>query len=52
MTTKKNGGDPLLSSLIGSTRDQGEFLSHPYVSSYGVSLMETGTIPASDKSQG
>lgn len=33
MTTKKNGGDPLLSALIGSARDQGEFLSHPYVSS-------------------
>ena len=33
MTTKKNGGDPLLSALIGSTRGQGEFLSHPYVSS-------------------
>lgn len=52
MTTKKNGGDPLLSALIGSARDQGEFLSRPYVSSYWVSLVETGTIPASDKSQG
>ena len=52
MTTKKNGGDPLLSALIGSARDQGEFLSRPYVSSYRVSLVETGTIPASDKSQG
>lgn len=49
---KKSGGDPLLGVLIGSARDQGTLLSHPYVSSYGVSLMETGTIIASDRSQG
>lgn len=52
MTPKKNGRDPRLRALIGSARDQGTFRSHPYVSSYGVSLMETGTITASDKSRG
>ena len=48
MTTKKNGRDPLLSTLIGSARDQGEFLSLPYVSSYGVSLMGMGLCPSYD----
>lgn len=52
MTIKKSGTDRLLGALIGSARDQGTLLSHPYVSSYRVSLMETGTIIASNKSLG
>lgn len=52
MTTKKSSRDPLLRALIGWARDEGTFLSHPYVSSYGVSCMVTGTITASDKSRG
>lgn len=46
MTIKKSGTDHLLGALIGSARDQGTLPSHPYVSSYRVSLMETGTIIA------
>lgn len=52
MTIKKSGRDSLLGPLIGSAKDQGTLLSHPYVSSYEVSLTETGTIIAPDKSRG
>lgn len=52
ITIKKSGTDLPSGALIGSARHQGALGSHPYVSSYRVSLTETGTITASDKSRG
>lgn len=50
MSVKKSGMDPLLGAQIVSARDWGPLLSYPYVSSYRVNLIETGTIVAAHKS--